>query len=67
MSLKRNFTASEENMQSWFISFNDYLRIVIIITESEIFKLKTILLIQKELYSNESLPRSGENEAIQAD
>ena len=35
------------------------------ITESEIFKLKTILLIQKELYSNESLPRSSENEAIQ--
>ena len=43
---------------------------MIIITESEILKLKTTVLIQKELFnnevnSNESLPRSSENEAIE--
>ena len=39
-------------------------------SESEILKLKTTMLIQKELFndevnSNESLPRSSENESIQ--
>ena len=43
---------------------------MIIITESEILKLKTTVLIQKELFnnevnSNESHPRSSENEAIE--
>ena len=38
---------------------------MIIITESGILKLKTIMLIKKELFSNESLPRSNENEATQ--
>ena len=36
------------------------LRIVIIITESEILKVKTTMLIQKEIFSNEH-----ENDAIQ--
>ena len=43
---------------------------MIIITESEILRLKTTVLIQKELFnnevnSNESHPRSSENEAIE--
>ena len=43
---------------------------MIIITESEILKLKTTVLIQKELFnnevnSNESHTRSSENEAIE--
>ena len=43
---------------------------MIIITESEILRLKTTVLIQKELFnnevnSNESHTRSSENEAIE--